>query len=62
MDRADGVDGAGGEYKVSEVVKAVSTRQNSSGQDRTCLGLLPLHIGHNGDGFGSQAFMEHNRS
>jgi hypothetical protein len=27
--------------------------------DGTCLGLLLLHVGPNGDGFGGQAFMEH---
>jgi hypothetical protein len=45
-------DRARGEYKVSEVVKAVRTHQNSSGQDETCLGLFLLHVGPNGDGFG----------
>jgi hypothetical protein len=55
----DGADGADGEYKVLEVVKAVRTCQNSSGQDGTCLGLLLLHVGPNGDGFGSQAVMGH---
>jgi hypothetical protein len=58
-DGADGADGGGGEYKVSEVVKAVRTCQNSLGQDGTCLGLLLLHVGPNGDKFGGQAFMEH---
>jgi hypothetical protein len=53
------VDGAGGEYKVSEAVKMVRTCQNSLGQDGTCLGLLLLHVGPNGDKFGGQAFMEH---
>jgi hypothetical protein len=27
--------------------------------DETCLGLLLLHVGPNGDRFGGQAFMEH---
>jgi hypothetical protein len=58
-DRADGAGGASSEYKVSEAVKAVRTCQNSLGQDGTCLGLLLLHVGPNGDRFGSQAFMEH---
>jgi hypothetical protein len=59
---ADGADGAGSEYKVSEAVKAVRTCQNSLGQDGTCLGLLLLHVGPNGDKFGGQAFMEHYNS
>jgi hypothetical protein len=58
-DRADRADRAGGEYKVLEVVKVVRTCQNPLGQDGTCLGLLLLHVGPNGDGFGGQAFMEH---
>jgi hypothetical protein len=58
-DGAGGADGASGEYKVSEVVKAVRTCQNSLGQDGTCLGLLLLHVGPNDDKFGGQAFMEH---
>jgi hypothetical protein len=58
-DRADRADRAGGEYKVSEVVKMVRTCQNSLGQDGTCLGLLLLHVGPNGNEFGGQAFMEH---
>jgi hypothetical protein len=58
-DGADGADGASGEYKVLEVVKTVRTCQNSLGQNGTRLGLLLLHVGPNGDGFGSQAFMEH---
>jgi hypothetical protein len=58
-DRADRADRASGEYKVSEAVKVVRTCQNSLGQDGTCLGLLLLHVGPNGDGFGGQAFMEH---
>jgi hypothetical protein len=58
-DRAGRADRASGEYKVSEVVKAVRTCQNSLGQDGTCLGLLLLHVGPNGDEFGGQAFMEH---
>jgi hypothetical protein len=58
-DGADGADGAGGEYTVSEAVKMVRTCQNSLGQDGTCLGLLLLHVGPNGDKFGGQAFMEH---
>jgi hypothetical protein len=57
--RADGADGAGGEYKVSEAVKMVRTCQNSLGQNGTRLGLLLLLVGPNGDGFGGQAFMEH---
>jgi hypothetical protein len=44
---------------LTEAVKAVRTCQNSLGQDGTCLGLLLLHVGPNGDGFGGQAFMEH---
>jgi hypothetical protein len=48
-DGAGGADGGGSEYKVSEVVKAVKTCQNSLGQDRTCLRLLLLHVGPNGD-------------
>jgi hypothetical protein len=58
-DRADRADGAGGEYKVSEAVKMVRTCQNLLGQDGTCLGLLLLHVGPNGNKFGGQAFMEH---
>jgi hypothetical protein len=58
-DGDDGADGASGEYKVSEVVKTVRTCQNSLGQNGTCLGLLLLLVGLNGDGFGGQAFMEH---
>jgi hypothetical protein len=51
-DRADGADGADGEYKVSEAVKAVvRTHQNPLGQDGTCLELLLLHVGPNGDRF-----------
>jgi hypothetical protein len=57
--RADRADRAGGEYKVSEAVKAVRTCQNSLGQNGTRLGLRLLHVGPNGDGFGGQAFMEH---
>jgi hypothetical protein len=52
VDRADGPEGASSEYKVSEVVKAVRTCQNPLEQDGTCLGLLLLHVGHNGDRFG----------
>jgi hypothetical protein len=59
VDGGDRADRARGEYKVSEVVKAVRTCQNLLGQDGTCLGLLLLHVGPNGDGFGGQAFMEH---
>jgi hypothetical protein len=44
---------------VSEAVKTVRTCQNLSEQNGTCLGLLLLHVGPNGDGFGGQAFMEH---
>jgi hypothetical protein len=55
----DGADGAGSEDKVSEVVKAVRTCQNSFGRNGTCLGLLLLLVGPNGDKFGGQAFMEH---
>jgi hypothetical protein len=44
---------------VSEVVKTVKTCQNLLGQNSTRLGLLLLHVGPNGDGFGGQAFMEH---
>jgi hypothetical protein len=58
-DRADGADGAGSEYKVSEAVKTVRTCQNSLGQNGTHLGLLLLLVEPNGDGFGGQAFMEH---
>jgi hypothetical protein len=58
-DGADGADGDGGEYKVSEAVKMIRTCQNSLGQNGTRLGLLLLHVGPNGDGFGGQAFMEH---
>jgi hypothetical protein len=58
-DGVDGADGASGEYKVSEAVKAVTTCRNLLGQDGTCLGLLLLHVGPNGDRFGGQAFMEH---
>jgi hypothetical protein len=58
-DRADRADGAGGEYKISEAVKMVRTCQNLFGQNGTCLGLLLLHVGPNGDGFGGQAFIEH---
>jgi hypothetical protein len=58
-DGADGADGDGSEYKVSEAVKTVRTCQNLSEQNGTRLGLLLLHVGPNGDGFGGQAFMEH---
>jgi hypothetical protein len=58
-DGADGADRNGGEYKVLEAVKTVRTCQNSLRQNGTCLGLLLLHVGPNGDGFGGQAFMEH---
>jgi hypothetical protein len=58
-DRADRANRAGSEYKVLEAVKVVRTCQNLLGQDGTCLGLLLLHVGPNGDEFGSQAFMEH---
>jgi hypothetical protein len=58
-DGADEADRAGSEYKVSEAVKTVRTRQNSSGQNGTRLGLLLLFVGPNGDGFGGQVFMEH---
>jgi hypothetical protein len=58
-DGADRTDGDGGEYKVSEVVKTVRTCQNLSEQNGTCLGLLLLPVGPNGDGFGGQAFMEY---
>jgi hypothetical protein len=37
----------------------IRTCQNSLGQNGTCLGLLLLLVGPNGDGFGGQAFMEH---
>jgi hypothetical protein len=50
---ADGADGASGEYKVSEAIKAVRTRQNPLGQDGTCLGLLLLHVGPNSNIWGS---------
>jgi hypothetical protein len=45
---------AGGEQSINtlEVVRAVRTCQNLSGQDETCLGLLLLHVGPNGDRFG----------
>jgi hypothetical protein len=56
---ADGADGAGSEDKVSEAVKAVRTCQNSLGRNSTCLGLLLLLVGPDGDEFGGQAFMEH---
>jgi hypothetical protein len=59
VDGADRADGASSKYKVSEAVKMVRTCQNSLGQDGTCLGLLLLHVGPNGDEFGGQAFMEH---
>jgi hypothetical protein len=54
-------DGAGGEQSIntSEVIRAVRTCQNLSGRDGTCLGLLLLHVGPNGDGFGGQAFIKH---
>jgi hypothetical protein len=55
----DGADGTGSEDKVSEAVKAVRTCQNSLGRNGTCLGLLLLLVGHNGDGFRGQAFMGH---
>jgi hypothetical protein len=58
-DGADGADKDGSEYKVSEVVKTIRTCQNSLGQNATHLGLLLLHVGPNGDGFGGQAFMEY---
>jgi hypothetical protein len=56
---ADGTDRDGGEYTVLEAVKTVRTCQNLSEQNGTRLGLLLLHVGPNGDGFGGQAFMEH---
>jgi hypothetical protein len=56
---ADGADRAGSEDKVSEVVKAVRTCQNSLGQNGTRLGLLLLLVGPDGDKIGGQAFMEH---
>jgi hypothetical protein len=37
----------------------VRTCQSLLGQTGTRLGLLLLHVGSNGDGFGGQAFMEH---
>jgi hypothetical protein len=42
-----GADGAGGEQSINtlEVVRAVRTCQNLSGQDGTCPGLLLLHVG-----------------
>jgi hypothetical protein len=58
-DRAERADGDGSEYKVSKAVKMVRTCQSSLGQNGTRLGLLLLHVGPNGDGFGGQAFMEH---
>jgi hypothetical protein len=51
-DGAVGDDGAGGEYKVSEAVKAVRSCQKLLGQDGTRLGILLLLVGPNGDGFG----------
>jgi hypothetical protein len=59
VDRANRADRAGGEYTASGAVKAVRNCQKLSGQDGTCLGLLLLHVGPNGDGFGGQEFMEH---
>jgi hypothetical protein len=56
VDRADGADR---EYNMSEAVKAVKTCHKLSGQDGTCLGLLLLYVGPNGDGFGGQKLMEH---
>jgi hypothetical protein len=56
---ADRADRVSSEYKVSEAVKTVRTCQNSLGQNGTCLGLLLLLVGPNGNGFGGQAFMEH---
>jgi hypothetical protein len=58
-DRADRADRDSGEYKVLEAVKMVRTCQNPLGQNGTHLGLLLLHVGPNGDGFGGQPFMEH---
>jgi hypothetical protein len=58
-DGDDGDDGDSGKYKASEVVKMVRTCQSLSEQNCTCLGLLLLHVGPNGDGFGGQAFIEH---
>jgi hypothetical protein len=55
VDGADGADGAGSEYKVSEAVKTVRACQNLLGQNGTHLGLLLLLVGPNG----GQAFMEH---
>jgi hypothetical protein len=55
----DGADGAGSKYKVLKAVKVVRTCQNLLGCNGTCLGLLLLLVGSNGDGFGGQAFMEH---
>jgi hypothetical protein len=46
-------------WRQSKQSELVRTCQNLSGQDGTCLGLLLLHVGPNGDGFGGQAFMEH---
>jgi hypothetical protein len=56
---ADRADGAGSKYKVLEAVKAVRTCQNLLGRNGTCLGLLLLLVGSDGDEFGGQAFMEH---
>jgi hypothetical protein len=58
-DGADGADGDSGVCKVSEAVKTIRTCQNLSEKNGTHLGLLLLHVGPNGDGFGGQAFMEH---
>jgi hypothetical protein len=55
VDGADGADGAGGEQSIntSEVIRAVRPCQNLSRQDGTCPEFLLLHVGLNGDGFGS---------
>jgi hypothetical protein len=47
------------EVEVEVAVKTVRTCQNLLAQNGTCLGLLLLYVGPNGDGFGGQAFMEH---
>jgi hypothetical protein len=52
---ADGADGAGSQ----DSGKMVRTCQNSLRQNGTCLGLLLLLVGPNGDRFWGQAFMEH---
>jgi hypothetical protein len=49
----------GGASEAAACIGGGQSGQNLSELDGTCLGLLLLHIGPNGDGFGGQALMEH---